>query len=59
MIEILQYYKIVEVFDLQDVKLAKVIIGTAFSWLDMLAYTLGIAFVLVIEKYNLGKRSFL
>ncbi|MFN7115538.1 MAG: DUF2809 domain-containing protein [Saprospiraceae bacterium] len=59
MIEILQYFKMVKVLGLQDIKLARIIIGTDFSWLDIMAYTLGIAFVLVIEKYNLGKRSFL
>ncbi len=55
-IEFLQYLKIVEVLGLQHSKLARIIIGTSFSWGDMLAYTLGIVLVLIIERY-IGKRS--
>jgi Protein of unknown function (DUF2809) len=50
MVELLQYFNIVEVLHLQDSKFARVIIGTSFSWADMLAYTLGIGVVLVLEK---------
>lgn len=57
MIETLQYFKMVKVLGLQDIKLARIIIGTDFSWLDMLAYTLGIAFVILMEKYYLGQRN--
>jgi Protein of unknown function (DUF2809) len=49
-VEVLQYLKIVEVLHLQGSKLARVIIGTSFSWADILAYTLGIGVVLVLEK---------
>ncbi len=50
MVEVLQYLKIVEVLHLQGSKFARVIIGTSFSWGDMLAYTLGIGVVLVLEN---------
>lgn len=49
-IEMLQYFKIVNKLGLQDVTFARIIIGTDFSWIDMLAYTLGIAMVLGIER---------
>lgn len=50
MVETLQYFKIVERLGLQNYKLAGVIIGTSFGWTDILAYTLGICFVLFVEK---------
>ncbi len=52
-VEILQYFKIVEVLGLQHIKIARIIIGTDFSWLDLLAYTLGIIFVILMEKHYL------
>ncbi len=49
-IEILQYFNVVKLLALQNSALARVVIGTYFSWVDMLAYTVGIIIVLVIEK---------
>ena len=49
-VETLQYYKIVEQIGLEHSKLARIIIGTSFSWVDIIAYSLGIIFVLLIEK---------
>lgn len=48
-IETLQHFNIVTVLGLQGSKLARVVIGTYFTWMDMLAYTLGIALVLAFE----------
>jgi len=49
-IEFLQYLKIVETLGLQHSKIARILIGTSFDWMDLVAYTLGIGFVLVLEK---------
>lgn len=49
-IETLQYFRIVELLGLQKSTLARVVIGTHFSWIDMIAYTAGILLVLLIEK---------
>ncbi|AGC75448.1 uncharacterized protein DUF2809 [Nonlabens dokdonensis] len=49
-IEIAQYAQVVSLLGLEDYKIARIIIGTSFSWWDMLMYTLGILFVLIIEK---------
>ena len=54
-VETLQYFKIVEMLGLQNFQFARIIIGTSFSWLDILAYTLGIGFVLLIEKMIVPK----
>ena len=51
LVEILQYFRIVEKLGLSHSTFAKVVIGTSFSWIDLLAYTLGIAFVLIVEYF--------
>ena len=57
LIEMTQYYHGVRLLGLEDVKLARVIIGTNFSWSDIGAYTAGILFVLLLEiKFNLTLR---
>lgn len=49
-VETLQYFKIIEVLGLQHSLLAKTVIGTSFSWLDIVSYTAGIVIVVVGEK---------
>jgi hypothetical protein len=49
-VEILQYFKIINVLGLQHSRLARLIIGTSFEWIDLIAYTAGIAIVLFSEK---------
>ncbi|HUS02631.1 MAG TPA: DUF2809 domain-containing protein [Chitinophagaceae bacterium] len=51
-IELLQYFKIVDRLGLAGNKFARTVIGYGFSWLDILAYTLGIITVVVLEKLN-------
>lgn len=59
MIEILQYFDIVSKIGLGHSKLARTVIGTSFEWIDLIAYTLGIVFVIYVEerlfKANLRK----
>ncbi len=49
-IEAGQYFKLVEILGLQASKLARVVIGTSFSWWDILAYIGGIGVVLFVEN---------
>lgn len=49
-VEVLQYFKIVNLLGLKGNRLAEIIIGTGFSWWDMLAYTLGILVVYFLDK---------
>ena len=49
-IEVLQHFKFVKLLGLQDSKLATVVLGNSFAWTDLLAYSLGIAFVVWMEK---------
>jgi hypothetical protein len=54
-IEFLQYLRLVEWLGLGKSKIARTIIGSSFSWFDILSYAAGIAIVLLVEKYALRK----
>lgn len=54
-IEFLQYLNIVATLGLEKSKIARTVIGTSFSWIDLLTYVIGIAIVLGVEKYWLKK----
>jgi hypothetical protein len=49
-VEGLQYLNIVNRLGLKDSKVAAVIIGSSFSWIDIVTYIIGIGFVLFFEK---------
>lgn len=51
-IEILQYFRLVHVTGLSKYKVLSVVLGTSFSWWDMLAYTAGFIFILICESYT-------
>lgn len=51
-VEVAQYYKLVEVLGLQDIKAARIIIGSTFDWLDILAYIIGWLAIILIERYR-------
>jgi Rad3-related DNA helicase len=55
-LEVLQYFNLVERLGLQKYKLARIVIGTSFEWIDLLAYTLGVLFVLSLEKTKTAGR---
>ena len=49
LIETLQYFHIINSLGLQDNTIARAIIGTYFTWTDILMYTIGILFVCLLE----------
>lgn len=49
-IEILQYFHLVDRLGIQNSRLARTVLGTQFEWIDLISYTAGIAAVLCIEK---------
>jgi hypothetical protein len=49
-IELSQYFHLVSHLGLQNSKLVATILGSSFEWIDLIAYTAGIAVVLYIEK---------
>lgn len=49
-IEVSQHFKFIKFIGLEKSKAAKLILGSSFAWCDIIAYTLGILFVLIVEK---------
>lgn len=45
-----QYFGLVYLLGLEDYKIARIIIGVSFEWLDLIAYTAGIILVLTFDK---------
>ncbi|UII25164.1 DUF2809 domain-containing protein [Fulvivirga maritima] len=56
-IETMQYLKMVNLLGLQDNRLARIVLGVSFEWIDMLAYTLGIITTIGIEFLLKSKRK--
>jgi len=54
-IEFLQFLNTVEKLHLEKNKIASTVIGTSFSWMDILMYVVGIAIVIAVEKYLFKK----
>jgi hypothetical protein len=54
MVETTQYFKLADALGLAAHSLARIIIGSSFSWGDIMAYTAGIGTVLGVE--SIGKK---
>jgi hypothetical protein len=50
-VETAQYFKLVYVLGLGGSKLARLVIGSSFEWIDMLMYTAGAGIVLMGEYF--------
>jgi len=48
-VELLQYFNFVQILGLQDSRLANVVLGNSFAWMDIVAYTVGIIIVVWVE----------
>ena len=57
-IEIGQYFHYVELLGLQSSKLARIVMGVGFSWIDMLCYTAGMLIVLLVERIAHSVKKF-
>lgn len=55
-VETSQYFKLINYLGLQNSKPAKIILGSSFEWIDMIAYSLGITIVLCAEKYKTRRK---
>jgi hypothetical protein len=49
-VEFFQYLHIVQILGLEKNKIARVLIGSSFSWIDIICYSLGILLVLILER---------
>ena len=50
LVELAQYYQLAARLGLAHSRVARLVLGSAFSWGDMLAYTLGALLVLAVER---------
>ncbi|UII19142.1 ribosomal maturation YjgA family protein [Fulvivirga ligni] len=48
-VEFMQYIGLVDILGLRGNRLAVIVIGVSFEWVDMLAYTLGVLTIIFIE----------
>lgn len=55
LVEAGQYFGLVYLLGLEDYKIARIIIGVSFEWLDLIAYTAGIILVLTFDKPKTDK----
>ena len=51
-VETLQYFNIVTLLGLKNFEIAKIVIGTSFSWIDIGCYVLGTAVILAGEQLH-------
>jgi Protein of unknown function (DUF2809) len=49
-VEILQYFNLVDLLGLRTNRIATIVLGSTFDWLDLLAYTIGISIVACVEN---------
>jgi len=52
LIEILQYVAFFNLINFKKYPILKIILGSSFSWMDIIAYSLGILSVLVIHNFK-------
>ncbi len=56
LVETLQYFQVVKLLGLEHSRIANIVIGNYFTWTDILSYTLGIGFTILVEKMSTGNR---
>jgi hypothetical protein len=57
-VEISQYFHLVSLLGLQHSKIAKILLGTSFSFIDLGMYTLGMLVVIVVENLRISLNKF-
>ena len=57
LVETAQFFNLVALLGLQNIKIARIIIGTTFDWFDIIAYTVGWILILLIELFNTNQRT--
>lgn len=53
LVEVLQYFNVVKLIGLEHSRVANIVIGNYFTWTDILSYTLGIGFTILVEKVTI------
>lgn len=50
LVEIGQYFRMAEVLGIQDNQIMRIVIGSSFSWIDMLCYTIGGVICYIVDR---------
>jgi hypothetical protein len=50
LLEVSQYFNLIHHLGMDDSKIAPLILGNSFSWIDMLAYTLGTGVIFMLQS---------
>ncbi len=56
-VEFTQYFNLIGWMGLSQNRMAQWVLGTSFSWIDMIVYTLGVALIWVIEANKEKRRA--
>jgi hypothetical protein len=56
LVEGLQYLNMVKHLGLAHSRLANIVLGNYFTWADIVAYTLGTGFVILVEKIRAARK---
>lgn len=57
LVELAQYFELIYLLKLGDFKLARIVLGTSFSWGDMLMYSMGALLIYALEKLTKSKNQ--
>lgn len=57
LVETMQYFNLVKHLGLEHSRIANIVIGNYFTWSDILAYTIGVGFIVWIEKTKPFRRN--
>jgi len=49
-IELLQYFQLVDLLGVRENKVVATVLGSTFSWQDLIAYLFGFLIIIVVEK---------
>tara|TARA_Y100001954_G_C15570436_1_gene483216 strand:- start:285 stop:659 length:375 start_codon:yes stop_codon:yes gene_type:complete len=55
-VEFMQYVGLIQILGIKDSKLANIILGNSFEWIDIIAYTSAALLVMIIEKIRVKNR---
>ncbi len=57
-VEVSQYFHLVQLLGLQHSNVAKILLGTSFSFIDLGMYTLGVLLVIIAENLRVSLNKF-
>lgn len=59
LIEMLQYFNVVGILGLEENRIARTVLGSSFDWIDVLAYCVGAALILIFERKRLSENQYI